>query len=138
VSGVESRLPLHCTALGKLLLAMLPADVRRELLGELVLKRHTPHTIRTRRALLEELSRVGGSDLAICDEELELGQVMIAAPVRDERGDVRAALGLSAMTSRITADGLARALGPRMVSAAAQISARLGYRGPDEQARTVW
>jgi DNA-binding IclR family transcriptional regulator len=134
----EWRLPAHCTALGKLLLASLPADVGRELLAELVLERRTSNTITSRQTLRRELSQVRTSGLAVCDGELTAGRVAIAAAVRDERGDVYAALGLSAGGSRITAEGLASELGPHLLSAADQISAQLGYRRADERARAAW
>jgi IclR family transcriptional regulator, pca regulon regulatory protein len=137
-SSGELRLPVHCTALGKLLLAMVPPDVGRELLDEAVLERCAANTITSRRALREELSQICRSGLAVCDGELTSDAVMIATSVRDERGDIRAALGLSALRSRITAEGLASALGPHLSSAADQISARLGYRRVDEQARVAW
>jgi DNA-binding IclR family transcriptional regulator len=131
--GGELRLPVYCTALGKLLLAMIPPGVRRGLLGEVVLERRTPATVSSKHALREELQDVEAAGLALCDGELVAGVVMIAAAVRDERGDVRAALGMSGLRSRISAEGLAGALGAHLVSAADEISARLGYRRPDER-----
>jgi IclR family pca regulon transcriptional regulator len=131
----ELRLPMHCTAMGKLLLAMLPDDVGHEFLTQLVLERCAPNTIRTKRALRDELAGVRENGIAVCDGELSSDLVEIAAAVRDERGDIRAALGLSTGASKITAETLASALGPHLLSTANQISARLGYRRADERAR---
>ncbi len=137
VSGGEVRLPAYCTALGKLLLAMVRPDVGRELLREVVLERRTPTTVRSKGALREKLWGVCESGVAVCDGELMSDVVMIAAAVRDVHGEVQAALGLSAMKSRITAESLASALGPHLLSSASQISARLGYRRADERARVA-
>ncbi len=134
VPGGGVRLPVYCTALGKVLLAMVPPGVRRGLLGEVVLERRTAMTVASKRVLREELEEVSLSGLAVCDGELVAGVVMIAAAVCDEAGDVRAALGLSAMRSRISAERLAGVLGAHLLSAADEISARLGYRRPDELA----
>jgi IclR family transcriptional regulator, pca regulon regulatory protein len=136
-SRSEPRLPVYCTALGKLLLAALPAGTRRELFDELVLERCAPNTIGSKRVLRKELSQVSESGLAVCDEELEPGLGMIGAAVHDGTGEVCAALGLSAMRSRISAESLASGLGPHLQSAADQISTRLGYRRPDERGRAA-
>lgn len=131
----ELRLPVYCTALGKLLLATVPADVQRQLLGELALERRTPSTIVNKRMLRDELSQISASGLAVSDEEMEPGLVTIAAAVRDESGEAHAALGLSAMTSTIAAESFISALGPHLQSTADQISARLGYRRAHERPR---
>ena len=131
------RVPVYCTALGKLLLAMLPDGVRRKLLGELVLERRTPCTITSKRGLREELLAVRESDLGVCDEEMASGLVGIAAAVRDERGETCAALGLSAAGSGVALERLVDGLGSHLLSAADQVSARLGYRRADERGRAA-
>src|SRR5581483_3407801 len=68
-----SRLPAHCTAAGKLLLAHLPEPVQRELLGELVLERHGPHTVKSKNALRRELAHVRDEGLAVDDQEYAEG-----------------------------------------------------------------
>src|SRR5207253_6822226 len=62
-----SRLPAHCTALGKLLLAHLPDEEQRELIGTIDLARRAPNTITSRRALREELAAIRSSTLAVSD-----------------------------------------------------------------------
>jgi IclR family pca regulon transcriptional regulator len=135
--GGEVRLPAYCTALGKVLLAMVPEDVQRAALTRVVLRRRAPGTIKTKGVLRGELAGIRESGLAVCDEEYAVGVVMIAVAVRDERGDVRGALGLSAARSRTTVQGLVDGLAAHLLSAASQISARLGYRysGASERAR---
>jgi IclR family pca regulon transcriptional regulator len=137
VLGGELFLPAYCTALGKLLLATLPDSAQCDLLDELVFERLTPSTLTSKQMLGEELLVIRESGLGVCDEELEVGLVGVAAVVRDERGEVCAALGWSARRSSITVERLADGLGVHLLSAADQISARLGYRRSDERGKAV-
>jgi IclR family transcriptional regulator, pca regulon regulatory protein len=127
-----SRLPAHCTAIGKLLLAYLPEQERRELLAELTLDKHGPNTITTKKALNEELERIRREGLAASDEELAPELRTLAAPVRDETGAVCAAVNLSVPGSSPPLAELLDTLGPQLVATAERISASLGYRGEDE------
>jgi IclR family pca regulon transcriptional regulator len=131
--GVGSRLPAHCTAMGKLLIAHLPARERRDLLAELKLDRHGPATIASKRALRAELEAIAEEGLATSDQELAPALVAIAAPVRAESGEVVAAAGMAANSSTISLQGLIHQLGPHLISTADRISARLGYRREDER-----
>jgi len=122
-----SRLPAHCTAMGKLLLANLAESEREGLLAELTQTKHGPNTITSKRALREELQRVREEQLATNDEELAAGLHAIAAPVRDSTGVVVAAASMSAHTSAISSSELIDALGPYLISTADSISSALGY-----------
>jgi IclR family pca regulon transcriptional regulator len=133
---VGSRLPAaYCTALGKVLLAGLPEAERREILSEIRLVGRGPHTITSKKALYSELEHVSEHGVAVDDEEFAAGLVAIAAPVRDGRREVTAAIDLAAHTSMISLEELVDALGPHLVATADQISARLGYRRDDEVRR---
>lgn len=134
-SAESPRWPAYCTALGKMLLANVPPGVGRELLAQLTLKPVTQHTVRSKKALRENLTEIVETDLAICDREFSNDTVMIAAPIRDEAGEVRAGLELAATTAQISIDQLAAGLSPPLVSTADEISARLGYRRPDQRTR---
>jgi IclR family pca regulon transcriptional regulator len=128
-----SRMPAHCTAMGKLLLSNLPDAAQRELLTSLKLTKRGPNTITTKKALREELEQVREGSFAVNDEELAAGLYAIAVPVRDQASEVVAAVGLTAPSALISLDELVNALGPHLVSAADRISARLGYRRADER-----
>ena len=128
-----SRLPVHCTASGKLLLANLPDADRRSVIASMKLTKQGPNTITVKKALREELEQVLESSLAVDDEELGLGLYSIAAPVRNESREVVAAIDISAPASMISLDEMVDGLGPHLVSTADRISARLGYRRDDEQ-----
>lgn len=128
-----SRLPLHCTAMGKLLLAYTPEPEQRELISALKLTRSGPGTITSKKALREELGGIAQDGLAMSDEELARGMRSIAAPVRNTAGEVIATMALSAPSQLIEMSELVDALGPHLVTAADGVSARLGFRRADEQ-----
>jgi DNA-binding IclR family transcriptional regulator len=92
VSEIGSRLPMHATGVGKVLLAYAPEDVRTEALGKLT--RVTPYTITQPARLLDQLGRVRTDGYATTGEEMSLGACSVAVPVRGAGRDVVAALGL--------------------------------------------
>ena len=125
---VGSRLPAYCTSLGKVLLAEAPADWQAELISEMELLERAPKTILTAEQLQAELDRVRDDGFAVNDEELAAGTCAIAAPVRDESGDVIAAVSVAALGGEIELEQLTdRCLGPLMATAE-RISARLGWQ----------
>jgi IclR family transcriptional regulator, pca regulon regulatory protein len=128
-----SRLPIYCTAIGKLLLAYLPDPEQRDLIGQLKLAKHAPNTITSKKALREELEDIQAAGFAVNDQELAAELYAIAAPVRNEARETVAAVNLAAHSSMISLEELVDALGPHLVSTADRISARLGYRRDDEQ-----
>jgi IclR family pca regulon transcriptional regulator len=127
-----SRMPAYCTAMGKVLLAYLPDEVQRELIAQLRLERNTPSTITSKQGLRAELERISEDGYALNDQELRPGLQAIAVPVRDESREVVAAVGIAASPEAISLAELADALGPHLISTAARISSRLGYRRDDE------
>jgi IclR family pca regulon transcriptional regulator len=131
-----SRLPAHCTAMGKVLLANLPEREQSELLASMKLTQRGPNTITSKNALRVELEHIREEGFAVNDEELAEGLHAIAVPVRAISGEVVAALSLSAHTSTVSLEDLVDALGPHLVSTADRISARLGYRRHDELTRS--
>ena len=91
VSSVGSRLPLHATGVGKVLLAHAPPAVQAEVLANLT--RVTPYTIDQPGKLRRQLGRVLKDDYATTVEEMSLGACSVAVPIR--RGaDVVASLGI--------------------------------------------
>lgn len=92
VSRVGSRLPLHSTGVGKVLLAFAPEAVQASVLSNLV--RITPYTITQPGRLRSELSRVRQEGYAQTSEEMSLGACSVAVPVRGADEQVIAALGI--------------------------------------------
>jgi DNA-binding IclR family transcriptional regulator len=124
VNWVGMRVPLHCTALGKVFLAEGAA------LPEGRLERLTPRTISTRVRLERELDSVRDRGWAVADSELEPGLVALAAPVRGADGSVIAALSVSGPSVRIGRERFAD-IGGRLAREAATLSAQLGH-SPDK------
>jgi IclR family KDG regulon transcriptional repressor len=93
-SRVGSRLPAHCTALGKALLAYSRASAIRHVL-EHGLQPRTRHTIVRGRLLLEHLRRIHGCGVAFDQQELELGVVCVASPVLDASNHAIASISVS-------------------------------------------
>jgi IclR family pca regulon transcriptional regulator len=129
---IGSRLPIHATAMGKLLLAYLYDEAQRETITELTLTGQGPNTIRSKKALKTELEAIREVGIAVNDEELAPELISIAAPVRDSSREVVAAINLAANKAVITVEQLVNALAPHLVSSADRISARLGFRREDE------
>jgi IclR family pca regulon transcriptional regulator len=127
-----SRMPAYCTAMGKVMLAHLPEEVQRELVAQLELERNSPTTITSKQALRAEFERILEDGYAVNDQELRPGLQAIAVPVRDESREVVAAIAIAASPEAISLAELTDALGPHLLSTAARISSRLGYRRDDE------
>lgn len=125
-SRIGRRSPLHCTAVAKVLIAALPPDRREAVAGSITYERMTPNTISTPRAFLAELARVAERGYAVDNEEHEEHIHCVAAPVRDARGRVVAAMSLSVPQVVLDLDGLLR-LVPTLLAAAAAASAECGY-----------
>jgi IclR family pca regulon transcriptional regulator len=127
-----SRLPVYCTAMGKVLLANLPKSEQGELIVEIKLVRRGPNTIRSKTALRMELEQVLEDGMAFNDEELAPDLVSIACAVRGESGEVVAAINLAAHTSMISLEGMVEQSSPLLMVAAQNISSGLGCRRDDE------
>jgi DNA-binding IclR family transcriptional regulator len=125
-ANVGMRDSYHSSALGKAILAQLPAARIEEILGPDPFERKTPRTLVTRAVLLPELALVRRQGFAIDEEENELGARCIGSPVFDQRGNCVGAVSVSGPVSRLTSER-AGPIAERVMAAAAAISARLGY-----------
>jgi IclR family transcriptional regulator, pca regulon regulatory protein len=123
--GVGARLPVHCTAMGKVLLAYLPDPEREQLIAGLQLTRRGPNSITSKRALRAELEQVRAAGLAIGDEELAPGVRTIAAPVRNGAGEVIAAIGVPVPVEAFSVAQLRESLGAAVTATAQRVSAAL-------------
>ncbi|MCI2253337.1 IclR family transcriptional regulator [Domibacillus sp. PGB-M46] len=125
-SKVGRRAPVHCTSVGKAILAHLPQSEVNDILERRGLPVHTDYTITTEEAYLAELARVREAGYALDLEENEPGIRCIAAPVFDHHGAIAAAVSISGPTLRMTDERL-KALRGRMIKAGSDISERLGW-----------
>ncbi len=128
ISYVGKRAPLHCTALGKVLLAHLSTEERKKTLGEKVLPRLTENTITDKGELEKELSKVREQGFALDREENEKNVRCIAAPIRNHQRRVIAALSISSPTFRLDKN-VQNNLKEAIIETSEKISKRLGYNG---------
>ncbi|MGH4028834.1 IclR family transcriptional regulator [Actinomycetota bacterium Odt1-20B] len=130
VSAAGRRLPAHCTSVGKMLLAALPADKLdlriEEEGGELVGMTH--NSITDPDALRSALAVIRERGIATEHRESNPDVSCVAAPVRDASGRVVAALSVSVPMIRWTEEREAELAG-LAAKGAADLSARLGHRG---------
>jgi DNA-binding IclR family transcriptional regulator len=125
---VGTRLPAHCTALGKCLLAQLPEDVARSALGKEPYERRTDRTQTTWKQLAPDLEVIRATGVSISDEEYEVGLVSIAAPVRWFNGPGTGAINVSRPAGRATPE-FREQLTKGLLAAARQIDWEMGVPG---------
>jgi DNA-binding IclR family transcriptional regulator len=123
---IGSRNMVHCTAMGKAMLAFLPEGEQTSLIDGLDLPANTPTTITDRDALAKELAAIRAQEYAIDDEESEDGVRCVGAPVFDHTGHVIAAISVSGPAYRLSVSRLI-ALSSLVMDTANAISGRLGY-----------
>ena len=93
VSSAGSKLPMHCTGVGKVLLAHAPADIQVKVFASLT--RVTPYTIVAHSVLAAQLDRIRRDGVATTSEEMSIGACSLAVPVvRSSDDTVAAAIGV--------------------------------------------
>ena len=100
--------PMHCTGVGKVVLAFLPENQRETLLGTYDLKRYTKNTITDRHELSMHLQQVREQGYAIDDEEHEEFVRCIAMPLFTRNGQVIGSVSISAVSYRVNLADLQR------------------------------
>jgi len=119
------RLDVHCTAMGKVLLAWLPEKEVDRILAGARLTKYTPNTMTTAEDIKAALVEVRARGWATDDEENNRMVRCVAAPVRDSRGKVCAAFSIITLTDLDNSEQLL-ALTNMVVDAAKALSKRLG------------
>jgi DNA-binding IclR family transcriptional regulator len=125
-SRIGASVPLHCSAVGKVLLAYLNEVERERLLSELEHRRFTENTVGSIQELQTQLARVRKAGYACDLEEHEPHVRCIAAPVWDHSGAVNASLSVTGPTVRMSSARL-REIAPLVRRAGIEISRELGY-----------
>ncbi|UEM06824.1 helix-turn-helix domain-containing protein (plasmid) [Skermanella rosea] len=124
-----SRLPLHCSAAGKALLARMAPHYVRNLMEQRGLPRFTAATLTTLEALEADLEQVRTRAYAVDNEEHAIGLRCVAATIYDERSQPIGALSVSGPKARVTDDRVA-SLGGLVRQAAAAVTNELGGTAP--------
>lgn len=124
-----ARVPLHCSSVGKALLAAMSKSELAQILHRNRLPRLTGKTIGTAAALRQDLGQIRERGYAIDDEEHAIGLRCVAALVFDEHSDALAAISVSGPVARIAEERVVL-LGNLVKQTADAISAGLGGRIP--------
>ena len=126
VATVGAHRPLYCTSPGLALLAFAPEAVKTRYLESVELKKITPNTITSKRALSTALNKIAIEGVAVSSGSIE-GATGIASPIFDEGGGIKATVGLAGVSAKIERNGTAyKAL---IIQAAENMSRMLGYGG---------
>ncbi len=119
--GVGDRLPAHCSASGKMLLACLPDDQLRHVLAIRPLVARTPASITDPVRLRSELAVTCARGYGLAIDEMEDGTLSVAVPLHERSGRVIAAMSLASHRMRRTPGDLAGPLLAELRSAAPKV-----------------
>lgn len=122
--ALGSRLPAYPTSMGRVLLSGLPDEELDEYVNRTELKKLTKYTITDREEFRAVLMKTRAQGYALVDQELEVGVRSLAAPIRNARGDVMAAMNISCHATRATVSRMREELLPRLLDTAAEVSGR--------------
>jgi DNA-binding IclR family transcriptional regulator len=125
---LSARVPLHCSALGKAILAAAPPERVEQLLGVEVLVPSTPFSITDRVELERNVAAIRERGYAIDDQESMLGVRCAGAPIRDRSGEVVAAVSIATIVPLFEGERM----GAAVANTAVEISLALGWRGTRE------
>ena len=118
---IGMRVPLYCTASGKLYLSTLPRARRKSIVGKLKLDPQAKNTITDPELLLVEIEKISVSEVSIDNEELYDDIIAIAVPIKDKHGRFYSSLAIQAPVSRISVANSDRYL-PLLREAAQELS----------------
>ena len=122
---IGTKLPVYCTAMGKVLMAMGSPKKTQSILKTLEFKSLTARTITRLDKFLEELDRVRKKGYGINDEELSIGNRSVAAPILDEHGYAVAAIHIAVPTTEHSRSQMEKILAPQVIKTAHEISEAL-------------
>lgn len=128
-----AQVPIHATAIGKLLLAYLPSRARNRMLAALPLPRFTANTITDLDHLAADIAIIRKRGYSQNNEENADGLVGVAVPIRDPGGQVVAGLSVHAPATRLSISDIPRVL-PPLKDAAAAMQRQLAMPKGDEAA----
>lgn len=119
--AVGTRFPAYPTSMGRVLLASLSEDELERYLDHVTPRILTPKTVVDPKELRAIIQQVGLQGYAIVDQELEAGVRSLAAPIRDGKGVVVAAMNVSVHASRVTMESLRKRHLPQLLGTAERI-----------------
>ena len=126
-SRIGAAVPLHCTGVGKVLLAYMAAEELAAILPQLEFRRLTTNSIGSLQELQTQLQKVRKNGYACDLEEYEPHIRCIAVPIWDHSGAVNASVSITGPAVRMSVTRL-RQLVPLIQDASKRISKQLGYQ----------
>ncbi len=129
---VGGRAPVHCSAMGKAMLAYLPEKEQTRLVNAIQFVRRTPNTITNRLDFLTDLEKTRARGWSLNREEFTVGVVSVGAPIFSGDKRVTAALCLDVPTARLDGEGHIERLAAEVQAAAREISTSGSYDLPEE------
>ncbi|MBH1963397.1 MAG: helix-turn-helix domain-containing protein [Comamonadaceae bacterium] len=120
--AVGARLPAMYTASGIAIMGRLPVEQRQVILKQTVLTPMTPQTETDPERLLARIAEMADQGYAVVANETLMGDIAVAAPITDHRGNAVAAISIAAPTTRWTVERAIAELAPQVVVAATSIS----------------
>jgi IclR family acetate operon transcriptional repressor len=127
--AIGTRIPIHCTALGKAILAFRPEAEQAAFCAGDTLPAYTARSITSPQQFSRQLADIRRKGMALDDEELYAGLRCVAAPVVDHTGFAAYALSLAGPSSRLSVADLLK-IGADLKQTCARISAILGEVRP--------
>lgn len=120
-----TKLPVYCTAMGKVLMAMGPPEKVKPILKVLEFKPLTARTLTRLDKFNDELDKVRKKGYAINDEELSIGNRAVGAPIIDKHNYAVAAINIAVPTTEYSRSQMEKKLAPRVIKTACEISEAL-------------
>lgn len=137
ITRIGASNPVHCTSVGKAILAFLPEERINDVIQRTRFERFTHRTIATAEALRAEIEKTKRRGYAVDDEELEDGLRCIAVPVLDAQRLPVAAVSISGPSFRVTAQKLP-AIANQLLQCVRGISTDMGFTPARRGARAAW
>lgn len=128
-SRIGRRIPIHSSAVGKVLVAYKSKEELKKILKGYIYKVQTPSTITNEKDFLLELEQVCKQGNSIDNQENEPGVRCVAVPIHDHTGQVVAAISMSTLINQVDDDGIIK-FTEMLKKEAADMSHKLGYGVP--------
>lgn len=122
---VGARFPAHCTATGRVLLAAQPEAHWPGIIASIPLAPMTAHTVTDRQAFRAILATTRAQGWCLVDQELEIGLISIAVPLRNSAGGLVGAINVGVPSVRCSREAMVGTILPKLLAAAAGISSAL-------------
>jgi IclR family pca regulon transcriptional regulator len=119
---IGTKLPVHCTASGKVLMAMGPPEKTGPVLKKLKFQPVTSYTITNRQRYIKELKEVRKKGYAVNDQEFSGLIRTVAAPIFDKAGYAIAAIGMTLSTVTFTREEMEKHLAPKVIETAHKVT----------------